>query len=178
MRRLAVMKGMLAGLLVMLLLVLVSRYIELPTAREQHLAAMTYHKRVPLTNQNLVDVLSAHVDTTTLHAIRLKHTLLEVELLLHNNRPADVQIYEAVPLYIALAFHYSDNVEQLAVKVLREGGKAGEEAQLIQLTVYSNDAWLEQGVQALQDVAWLEQQEWAARLRIQKSIFWQLHYEV
>lgn len=178
MRKLAVMKGLLAGLLAMLLLVLISRYIELPTAREQHLAAMSYHKPVPLTNENLVDVLSRHVDTTTLHAISVKHTLLEVELLLHNDHPADVQIYEAVPLYIALAFRYSDNVEQLALKVLREGGKTGEEAQLIQLTVYRNDAWLEQGVQALQAVAWLEEREWAARLRIQKSIFWQLHYEV
>ncbi|GIP15150.1 hypothetical protein J40TS1_07920 [Paenibacillus montaniterrae] len=174
----ALVKGMLAALIVMLLVLSLSRYLDLPASRDEHLAAMTYHKREPLTNENLVDVLSEHINTSTLKAIRLQHERIDVDLLLHSDQPVHEQIYDTVPLYVALAFHYGSNIEQLSITVLREGRKHGETLQLMQLTVRGDDAWLEQGVQALEGVAWLEQPLWIERLRIHKSILWQQHYEV
>jgi|GEM_PF-1259776 len=172
----ALLKSTLATLLVVLLLTITTRHIALPTTQDDHLAAMTYHKPIPLTNENMVDVLTEHVDTTNLHAIHLKHELLEVELLMNNDQSVDEQLYRVVPLYVALAFHYSSNVEQLSIKVLREGRSATEHFQLMQLTIHNDDEWLQEGVQQLQDQAWLDTPYWMNALRIKKN--WQLNYEI
>src|SRR5690606_10408737 len=113
---------------------------------------------------------------SNLHAIHLRHELLEVALLLNNKQTLDEQLYMVVPLYVALAFQYSSNVEQLTIKALREGRTPTEHIQILQLTIKNDDEWLQHGVQALQDQAWLDIPYWMNALRIKKN--WQLNYEI
>lgn len=174
----ALLQGLLVALLICGLVMIVSQYIEVPTSRQTHLAAMTHHKSEPLTNYNLVDVLSAYIDTSTLSSIRLQHNLLDVEVLLKPDAPYNEQIYDIVPMYIALAFYYGSNIDQLTMKIFAEESRHGKRQQLVQLSIQGNDAWLEQGLDVLENIPWLEQRQWNDLLRIQKSIFWQMNYEV
>src|SRR5690606_40847469 len=104
---LALLKGLVVVILLLGIVLIVSRYVEVP---KTHLAAMTHHKSEPLTNNNLVDVLSEHIDTTTLSAIKLQHGVLQVELLLKQDETIQEQLYRVVPMYIALAFYYGNNI--------------------------------------------------------------------
>ncbi|MCM3633072.1 MULTISPECIES: hypothetical protein [Paenibacillus] len=172
---LALLKGLVVVILLLGIVLIVSRYVEVP---KTHLAAMTHHKSEPLTNNNLVDVLSEHIDTTTLSAIKLQHGVLQVELLLKQDETIQEQLYRVVPMYIALAFYYGNNIEQLKLKVYREEKFKQEQQQLLQLTIHQDDVWLEKGLEQLEDIHWLEDRTWNEWLRIRKSAFWPLHYEI
>lgn len=152
-----------------------SRYFEVP---KTHLAAMTSHKSEPLNNNNIVDVLSQYIDTTTLSSIKVQHGLIDVEVLLKPDVPMNEQLYRIVPMYIGLAFYYGNNIDQLTMKVLREEGPRRKQLQLMQLTVRKDDAWLEQGLELLEEVNWMDDKNWNEVLRIQKSVFWQLNVEI
>lgn len=171
----ALLKGLLVVILLLGIVLLISRYIEVP---QTHLAAITHHKSEPLTNDNIVDVLSQYIDTTTLSSIRVQRGLLDVEIAIKPGESIDEQLYQIVPMYIALAFYYGNNIDQLAMKVMREEGMHRKQLRLLELTVHRDDAWLEQGVELLKEINWLGDKNWNEILRIQKSVFWQLNYEV
>jgi len=64
------------------------------------------------------------------------------------------------------------------MKVLREEGPKRKQLQLMRLTVHKDDAWLEQGLELLEEVNWLDDKYWNDVLRIQKSVFWQMNVEI
>ena len=171
----ALLKGLLVVILLLGIVLFVSRYIEVP---KTHLAAMTHHKSEPITNNNLVDVLSQYIDTTTLSSIRFQRGILDVEILLKPDDSIHEQLYHIVPMYTALSFYYGNNIDQLTMKVMREEGMHSKQLQLLQLTIRKDDAWLEQGLEQLEEINWLDDRKWNDILRIQKSVFWQLNYEV
>lgn len=168
----ALIKGLLAVLLLMWLIILASRWFEAPPGPITHTSFMTEHGNKQLTNNNIVDVLSSFLDTTSLHAVKLQQGVLKVELMLNNETPINEQIYQDVPHYISLAFQYANNVERLDLIILQAEGTQHVELKLMQLTITSQDEWLVEGIELLYETKWLDQSTWIERLRIERFFNW------
>lgn len=135
-------------------------------------------KSVQLSNDNIVDVLNANVDTTRLTKVNLNQHILEVELLIDTGQSPQNYIYEEFPQYIALAFKYTTNVEQLKLKVMEQQLNSNNKVYILTSHIYRNDAWLERGIEQLNAINWLEDDGWRQRLRLNKTIYWQKQYEI
>jgi len=176
------MKGLLLASL-LTLIISVSLYYSLlhmneNSNRDIQVNAGTHTKQISLNNDNFVDVISDFIDTSHLSKINLKNNVLEVVLLVNNEQTPEQMIYTNLPQFVSLAFDHTLNIEQLQVKVMENQQNRNDSVIILTCNLYRNDAWLVNGSQQLKDADWLVDPNWEQRMRIKKTIYWQLQSEI
>lgn len=171
------LKGLLLASVMTLMISIILYYsmlhIKDDSYRQMPVNAGTHTKQVTLTNDNIVDVINTFLDTSHLSKINLNSHVLEVVLLVNNEQTPEQIIYADLPQFVSLAFNHTLNIEQLQVKVMEKQHNRNDSVIIFTCNLYRNDAWLENGIEQLQDVGWLVDPNWEQRLRIKKTIYWQ-----
>lgn len=143
------------------------------TNREVFLSSNMIH----LSNDNLVDLIVKHTDTSHLSAIDFNAHVLKIDLLVEDKESQQF-VYEEIPQFIYFAFMETRNVEQLKIRVFDIQGVMNNKVMILSTQMYRNDAWLETGISSFEDEKWLDDRKWQQRLRINKTIYWQNQYEI
>lgn len=142
---------------------------SLELSDHRYVAAIATNEVNSLNKGNIVDLLSQYVQTNNISKVNLRQQKLHIDIKLQNQMAIEEQLLEEIPGLIQFSFFYVHNIEHLYVKVVEKSDAPHQQNTYLTLHISKDDEWLQQGVEALRQVNWLQDHVWLEQLRLKRE---------